>query len=251
MTRIYSLHVKRSDPPFVAYRPSAMHHQQTQCVNCCIVLSGHLLYFPPSCSKDGRAILVANLSRLMYASQGVGVQVRVCRCVRGLPKSRARGNCSLHTCKAQSATLWYHGRGACSPPPPPCCPSTALVQAPLPGETVIFCAVNFTVQNVSVAKARKTRNSSMYITPPNATPWAAACNKVEINGNFNKVTVTVTVRLMVVAMTVTVTVMVSVLHLTLLIALSRRKKKKEQAVDIVWAKADRGVWKTVPEQTPC
>ena len=26
----------------------------------------------------------------------------------------------------------------------------------------------------------------MYISPPNATPWAAACDKAEIYGNFNK-----------------------------------------------------------------
>ena len=35
--------------------------------------------------------------------------------------------------------------GPLNPPPP--CPSTALVQAPLPGETVIFGTINFTVPN--------------------------------------------------------------------------------------------------------
>ena len=35
-------------------------------------------------------------------------------------------------------------------PPFPPCPHTALVLAPLPVETVVFCSVIFTVQNGSV-----------------------------------------------------------------------------------------------------
>ena len=46
-----------------------------------------------------------------------------------------------------AASKRFQGSSLPPPPAPPPCPSTALDQAPLPGEIVIFCTVTFTVQN--------------------------------------------------------------------------------------------------------
>ena len=63
----------------------------------------------------------------------------LCRCE--CPRCCQRGPACL-------ASFAHHlPRAPSYPPPPPLCASTALVQAPLPGETVIFCTVTFTVQN--------------------------------------------------------------------------------------------------------
>ena len=70
-------------------------------------------------------------------------------------------------------------------------PSPPLVEAPPLSKHHYPVRPSFFAPSILRCKVckwqRPTRHDiSMYISPPNATPWAAACDKVEINGNFNK-----------------------------------------------------------------